>query len=108
MTDKLETDPESLLPEESDRLRGQIEELQKDLDREVDARKEERMLWVLAVLILFDAYLFTSMENIMGPIVILVFQLIVVVLVARKMGMEQVTEMIDRMMAMLAKGISGD
>ena len=107
MNDRL-TDSESLLPEESDRLRGQIEELQKDLDREVDARKEERMLWILAVLILFDAYLFTFMENIMGPIVILVFQLIVVVLVAKKMGMEQVTAMIDRMMAMLAKGISGD
>ena len=108
MNGKPENDTESLLSQDSDRLRGQIEELQKDLDREVDARKEERMVWILVVIILLDVYFFTSMQNIIGPLVILAFQLLVVILVARKMGMEQVVQLIDRMIATIARGVSGD
>ena len=94
--------------EELAKHQRQIQRLQEELQRQNDARREERMVWILVALILLDAYFFTSMENIIGPLVIMAFQLIVMDMVTRKMGMEQVEQLIDRMIAVIVKGVSGN
>lgn len=106
--DNVDNESGLLSSEELEKHQEQIQRLQGELQRQLDERKEERLIWILVVTVLLDVYFFTSMDNIAGPIVILVFQVLVVVMVATKMGMEQVVQLIDRMIAMLARNITGD
>ena len=108
MTEEPEYNSDSLLLNEPDTSRAeeQIQELQEEIARELDARMEERLIWILVVIILLDVYLFTSMDSIMGPLVIGIFQLLAFILIARKLGMEQIIQLIDGIIAVIAKGVS--
>ena len=86
---------------------GQLQELQEAIQRELDARKEERLIWILIVTILFDVYIFSSMNSMMGPLVIGIFELLAFILLARMLGMDAVISLIDKMMA-TARGVTGN
>ena len=64
----------------------QIDKLQKALEREQNARKEERFVLLVFVIILFDIAFFTLMPSFGGPIAILVLELIILIPIARRMG----------------------
>jgi hypothetical protein len=67
-------------------------ELANELERERDARKEERFLLVMIVAIIVDAYLFSHIENWSGPVVIGIIELVAIAVVARKWGIEEVAQ----------------
>ena len=58
-------------------------------------------------MILLDVLFFMSMQSIMGPLVIGFLQVLAFFVVARKMGMEEVVQLIDRMIEAAARGVSG-
>lgn len=74
-----------------------LEALQYDLLNEKDARREERFIWFVVVVVLFDAMVFQSMTNFMAPLVIGVIELLLLIALGRKWGMDSIwtlTEMI--------------
>ncbi len=81
---------------------NQVEILLSSLEREKDNRKEERFLWILISVILLNITFFTAMESIVGPIVISLFQLIAFVILARKMGQDEIVQIIDRLVSSVA------
>lgn len=99
-----EFDIESLFEEHSDYLDERIGELEESLEREKDQRKEERFLWCLVSVILLNVFVFTSMEgSVFGPLVIGVFEAVALLLLARKLGLEEVTKMVNGLIAMISR-----
>lgn len=71
--------------------------LQRELEEARDARKEERFVWFVTLIVVFDAFLFKEMQTWAGPIAIGFMQVLLIVAVGRKWSMDHIytiTEMI--------------
>src|SRR3546814_20502541 len=66
-----------------------LEQLSEDLQYEKDRRREERFLFVAIITVLVDGYLFTTISNWSGPIVIGVIQLFGLAVYARHCGVQE-------------------
>lgn len=106
-TSPVSKDFANLLPDESSNRDKQIEELQGQLEHERDARSEDRFFFICVCVILLDIVLFTTMPNFGGPLALLILQLIVLVPLARRMGMEEVATILGRVLDRMA-GKGGD
>ena len=73
----------------------QIERLQSQLDGERDARLEERFIYIVVLVILLDVVFFSIMQNFGGPIALLILELLILIPIARRMGMEEIATMLD-------------
>lgn len=80
----------------------QIQELQEDLAAEKDARREDQFVFIMASVILFDIVFFTLMPTSAGPISIVVLQLLVLLPLARKMGMDEIATILNGVITRLA------
>lgn len=69
-----------------------------ELEAAKDARKEERFLWIVVAVILVDVLWFKDSPNPTLPVVVLVLQLVVLIVLARRMGIDDVVELIDRLL----------
>lgn len=63
-----------------------------------DQRKEERFLFVLVIIVMFDAIVFTHMESWSGAIVIGVIELFGLMVFARHCGIEEVQSLLDKVL----------
>lgn len=85
-----------------------IESLQKQLNDEQDRHKEERFLWLVVVILMFDAFTFPNMQTWTGPIVIGLIQLIIVIVLGRRWQMDEIwtltTKLIDKWDGKFGKG----
>lgn len=81
----------------------QIEELQKTLSKEKDSRKEERFFYFLSLIILLDIIFFTFLPSWPGPIILLILQLLVLIPLARRMGLDEVIKLWDQLLDVLAR-----
>ncbi len=97
-----ETFDSLLLSDQPRKQDEQIQDLTKELAREKDHRKEERLLWILISVILLNITFFTSMESILGPVVIGLFQLIVLTVVAKRLGLEESVQIINKLVSFVA------
>lgn len=71
--------------------------IQQELDGERDARKEERFIWLCAVLLLFDIFAFKDMQTWSGPVIIGLIQLVFIVAIGRKWGMDHIWTLTERL-----------
>lgn len=85
----------------------QIQELQEDLTAEKDARKEDRFFFIIVVVILFDIVFFTLMPTFGGPLALLVLQLLILIPLARRMGMEEIAGILNGVITRLAGKAGG-
>jgi len=85
----------------------QIERLQRQLNDERDARLEERFIYIVILVILLDVVFFSIMQNFGGPLALLILELLILIPVARRMGMEEIATMLDGVLNKVA-GISKD
>lgn len=69
-----------------------LDDLSNQLERERDARKEERFLLVVALIVVADAFMFSSMDNWAGALVIGVIELVGLAVMARKWGVQEVSQ----------------
>jgi len=89
---------ELLLPEDAPSKKDElIQSLQESLDREVDARREERFIWLVALMLMFDAFTFQPMTTWTGPLLIGVIQLIIVVALGRRWQMDHIWTLTEKM-----------
>lgn len=68
-----------------------------------DARLEERFCWILAATILFDMAIFANIQTVGVPLAILGLELLLIVVLARKCGVQQIVLFIDRVVDGLTK-----
>lgn len=92
----------SLLVEEPSIKDDQIERLQTQLNDERDARLEERFVCIVVLVILLDIVFFSIMQNFGGPIALLILELLILIPIARRMGMEEIATMLDRVLDRVA------
>jgi hypothetical protein len=102
--------PKSLLePDgESDKVADAAASLAEKLEAAKDARKEERFLWITVAVILIDVLWFKDSPNPVLPIVVLVLELIILVVLARRMGIDDVVELVDRFLHTVGNKAAGD
>lgn len=85
-----------------------IQQLQEELTQERDKRKEDRFVGIVLIILLFDIVFFTVMPTFGGPLAVLVLQLLILIPLARRMGMEGIALMIDRVLDRMAGGMTKD
>lgn len=87
----LETDGEPNAKDET------LAELERSLESLNDKLYEERFLWILAVVVLIDFYVFSHMENWSAPLVIGILQLVGVVILADRCKVNTVAPLVDKL-----------
>ena len=79
----------------------EIEALLAEVQKEKDDRKEERFLWIVAVIVLIDAYVFMNMESWTGPLVLFALELVILFPLAQRLGVQRVIQVLDRIAYLL-------
>lgn len=82
--------------------------LQEQLTHEKDARQEERFLFIVISVMLLDVVFFAVMPTFSGPVALLLMQLLVLIPLARRMGLEEVAQLTSRILDHAAKKSGGD
>ena len=80
----------------------QIEELQEQLAHERDARNEDRFVGLVCLVILLDVVFFAVMPTFGGPLALLVLELLILIPLARRMGMEEIAQILNGVINRLA------
>jgi hypothetical protein len=68
-----------------------------------DARKEDKFISSCIILILFNSFVFSHMENFAGAIIIGIIELIMLLIIACRNGVEEVTMLLSRVFAAMGK-----
>lgn len=66
-----------------------LAEAQEEIGQLRDARREERVGWIVVSVILFDCAMLLNAENSIGPLIIGVLQIACLAIVAKRMGVEE-------------------
>jgi hypothetical protein len=99
----------SLLSQEPSKLHAQIAQLQEELAKERDARREERFVFIVLTVLLLDIVFFSVMESFGGPLALLILELLILIPLARRMGMEEIAALLDRVLSrVIAKSDDGE
>jgi len=73
-----------------------IVDLQKQLQAEKEARAEDKFLYILIITILFNVTFFVATQNWTAPVILGVFELLFLLLIAKKLGIQEIIIMLDR------------
>lgn len=89
---------EAPLPAETDPKDAALDELGKQLEAAKDLRREERFIWLVAVVILIDVLWFKDAENAALPVIVLLLELVILFILARRMGIDDIVQLLDRLL----------
>ena len=84
-------------------LSDKIAELEKQLEAERDFRREDRFVALVITLILLDIVLLDQAQSAAVVIVVFVLELIFLIVVAKRLGVEQIAGILDRILGHFAK-----
>lgn len=93
-------------PHDSDKIYSNVEKLQSDLAEERDARREERFIFIVIIVILLDVVFFSVIDNIIGPILLVALELLFLIPLARRLGIDEVAEIMNGLVGRITDGIS--
>ncbi len=77
--------------------------LEQQLQAAKDAHTEERFIWIVVCVILVDVIWFRSATNAVVPVVVLLLELVVLFILAKRMGIEEVRALFERIMHGLSR-----
>lgn len=97
----------SLAKAEVSKRDEQISELQEKLAHERDARREDRFVFIIVAVLLLDVVFFTVMPSFGGPLALLILQLLILVPLAKRMGMEEIAQVVSRVLDRMAGKANG-
>ena len=92
---------DALVKDEPTKQDKQIERLQKLLTSEQDGRREDRFVGLVLLILLLDVVFFTVV-SFGGALALLVLELLILVPLARRMGMEEIAQIISSVLHRLA------
>lgn len=84
-----------------------LKALEDQLSEAKDARLEERFIWIVVTVILVDVLWFRNASNAVVPIVVLILELVILFILANRLGIQEVKGLLDRIMQGLSRGSSG-
>jgi len=84
----------------------QVHELAEELDACKEQGMGERFVWIAVVMILFDALVFPPMRGWTAPLAILVLELLLLFVFARRYGVKELAEWLDWLVA-IVRGPAG-
>ncbi len=93
---------DDLLYEEPSKTDQQISALEKQLEYERDARMEDRFVFIVIIVLLLDIVFFSVMPTFGGPLALLILELIILIPLARKMGMEELAAIFHGVVSRMA------
>jgi len=96
-----------LVASEPSKQDQQIQELQDRLERERDGRKEDRFVGIVCLVMLLDVVFFTVMPTFGGPLALLVLELLILIPLAKRMGMQEIAQILSSVLHRMA-GKAGD
>ncbi len=80
-----------------------MSELQEMLETEKDKRREERFLWICAVLVIFDVHAFGHMAGWSGPIVLGILELLFLIVAGRVYGIDEIYTFVIRILEKMSQ-----
>ena len=90
------------LSQDVDKQDQLIEKLQEQLTKEKDGRNEDRFVGIVLLVLLLDVVAFSVMPTFGGPIALLVLELLILIPLASRMGMQEVAKIISRVLHRVA------
>lgn len=84
---------------------AEIDRLSNQLAEEKDARKEERFGWIVALVTVLNVVILGEMESLFAPIVIFVLELLALLVLARRSGIEYIELLISRAIGAVTRHI---
>lgn len=81
--------------------------LQNQLESEKEARCEERFVWIVLAVILLDIIWFRDAENAALPVVVMILELVALMVLARRMGVDDYVELVGRILSQVGNKGSG-
>ena len=94
-------EPRIIVPEDGSgqqKLAEAYSELGEDLEKTADNRAEERFIWIVVCIILFDCFVFSQIENWAGAIVIGIIELVLIIALAKRLRVEEIAKLLGRFM----------
>lgn len=85
-----------------------VNHLEESLAAEKDARKEDRFVFCTIILILIDIILLNGAVNFWLAIIVLVFEIIILFVIAKRMGAEKIYAIMNRLLNSAAGTKSGE
>lgn len=85
----------------------QVVTLQEQLTSEQDKRKEERFLWITVTTILMDGLIFAHNISWLGCLLIVTIELPVLIVLARRLGLEEIEQYLHKVEDKLPNFIPG-
>lgn len=82
-------DLQELIEAQPSKKDEQINQLQDQLTYERDARREERFVFIIALVLLLDVVFFSVIDTFAGPLALLALELMILIPLAKRMGMEE-------------------
>jgi hypothetical protein len=76
----------------------QISELQEALTQERDGRREDRFVFIAVIVLLLDVVFFSVMPSFGGPVALLIFELVILIPLAKRMGMEEFARILNNVL----------
>jgi hypothetical protein len=98
---------EELIAEEPTKRDQQINELQEELAEERDARREDRFVFIVVTILLFDIMIFAVMPTFGAPLAILILELLILIPLARRLGAEEIAKTLDRVLGRISDRSGG-
>jgi len=83
----------------------ELERLQSENQNLKDLRKEERFGWIVALLALINYLLLKDVQNLLAPLIVFILELIALLVLARRSGMEYIEIIISRLISMVTSKI---
>ena len=84
-----------------------LQALQDELAALKDSRGEERFLWIVVCVILVDVLWFRDAENAVVPVIVLLLEVLVLFILAKRMGIEETRAILGRMMDGISRTSTG-
>lgn len=94
--DRVAGSGETVSGEEIDKRVTLIEDLQEEIQRLKDARREDAFTFITISILLFNVVFFSVMPTFGGPLALLIIELLVLALLAKKFGIEEAVLLISR------------
>ena len=85
------------------RLAAAKQTLESEVERGRDAREEERFIWAVIVTILFDVIVFDRFETWTAPVIIGALEMVVLLVLARRWGIQEVDTLVARVLHSLGR-----
>ena len=83
-------------------LTAKIDALEKELEAERDCRREDRFVGLVIVMALIDIIVLSG-ESASVSVIVFIFELVVLLVIAKRMGVEQIAGILDRILSYFAK-----